>query len=74
MRRIPVAMPGSDERFVGDLRRYRITATIAEISVDTGLKGMTASGVPSPGISIWRKGPKKLFENLVSVIDRGRKP
>jgi hypothetical protein len=45
MRRIPVATPGSDERFVGDLCRYRITATIPEIrSISDDRTWRTKSG------------------------------
>jgi hypothetical protein len=49
-------------RFVGDLRRYRITAAIEEISVDIELTGEVRAWRPKSGhIYFGVEGSEKLF-------------
>ena len=55
-------------RFVGDLNRYHITATIDEISVDIELSGQVRAWRPKSGhFYFGAEGPGKLFAWLPSV-------
>ncbi len=55
-------------RFVGDLHRYRITATIEEISVDIELTGKVRAWRPKSGhLYFGAEGQEKLFAWLPSV-------
>jgi hypothetical protein len=55
-------------RFVGDLNRYRITATIEEISVDIELTGDVPAWRPKSGhLYFGAEGREKLFAWLPSV-------
>jgi hypothetical protein len=55
-------------RFVGDLNRYRITATIEEISVDIELIGQVRAWRPKSGhLYFGAEAPGKLFAWLPSV-------
>ncbi|HEY1944076.1 MAG TPA: hypothetical protein VGH40_18340 [Roseiarcus sp.] len=55
-------------RFVGDLRRYRITATIEDISVDIELTGNVRAWRPKSGhLYFGAAGREKLFAWLPSV-------
>jgi hypothetical protein len=55
-------------RFVGDLHRYQITATIGEISVDIELTGTVRAWRPKSGhIYFGAEGNEKLFAWLPSV-------
>jgi hypothetical protein len=55
-------------RFVGDLHRYRITATIEEISVDIELTGKVRAWRPKSGhLYFGANGHEKLFAWLPSV-------
>jgi hypothetical protein len=55
-------------RFVGDLRRYHITATIEEISVDIELTGDVPAWRPKSGHSYFGvEGREKLFAWLPAV-------
>ena len=56
------------DRFVGDLKRYHITATIEEISVDIELTGDVPAWRPKSGHSYFGvEGREKLFAWLLAV-------
>ena len=63
-------------RFVGDLHRYDITATIEEISVDIELTGEVRAWRPKSGhLYFGAEGREKLFAWLPSVPQRtGKRP
>jgi hypothetical protein len=57
------------ERFPDDLRRCRVTANIAGISVDIGLTGMTRASRPKSGhLYLAQKGQKKNYSRMSPLL------